>query len=156
PARVRWLQGGTLGSLQWDAFEAPKGTSLYDHVRAPSRLSWAELRKILLGIAEEIEMRLQTNPSGSIEVSLRHIWVDPQGEPILLDFQAFVDDIGSMATHTVDAHTAKRFLHQILHFGMTGEAPPIDRLGTIPPPVPLPEHARVFAGRLCRPGMGFS
>jgi len=58
-----------------------------------------------------------------------------------------------MAVVTHDAQSAKQFLHQALKFGLTGKAVPAEDLGTAPPAAPLPEHARIFAGRLCRSGV---
>jgi uncharacterized RDD family membrane protein YckC len=152
PARLRWLQSGALEQLSWDAFEAPPGQSLCELVALRGRLSWTEVREVLLGLAAEIERRLP-ECGGTLSLSLRHVWIDPAGFPRLLDFPAFANDAGGMAGDTHDAQSAKQFMHQVLKFGLTGEAVPAEDLGTAPPAAPLPEHARIFAGRLCRSGV---
>ncbi len=149
--KLRWLQGGTQGGLRWEAFEAPHGTSFYEWVRSKERLSWAEARRVLLGITEEIETRLKLHGRG-VAVSLSHIWIDPQGEPKLLEFPAFIDGRETLDSSIIDGYRATQFLHQIARFSLTGEIVPLDHLGGAPPAVPLPEHARTFVARLCRPG----
>lgn len=152
PARLRWLQSGTGGTLHWDAFEAPPGQSLCELVALRGRLFWTEVRGVLLGLAAEIERRLPER-GGTLSLSLRHVWIDPTGSPRLLDFPAFANDAGAMSVFTYDAQSAKQFLHQVLKFGLTGKAMSVEDLDTAPPAAPLPEHARIFAGRLCRSGV---
>jgi uncharacterized RDD family membrane protein YckC len=151
PGRLRWLQSGTAGASNWEAFEAPAGHSYCEWVALKSRLSWGEVRTILLGLATELVERF-TDRTGKdrLELSLRHIWIDPQGNSKLLDFPAFASDSGALAVAEHDAQSAKNLLHQVLYLGLTGEAVAVESLGTHVPAAPLPHHARVFAERLCR------
>jgi hypothetical protein len=150
PGRLRWLHGGAIGGLHWNAYEALQGSSLCDWVRLKNRLSWSELREILLDIAEEIAAKLDAEKA-PLAISLRHIWIDHLGRPRILDFPAFMDNADYLAESVIDINTAKSFIREVLYFALTGQGFH-GRTETAQPEVPLPEHARSFVTKVCRPG----
>jgi uncharacterized RDD family membrane protein YckC len=149
PGKLRWLQGDPHEGAHWDAYEAPAGIALPEWVRLRRSIPWAESRTILLGLAEEIEARLQANAGETaLTLTLQHLWVDPQGRAKVLEFPANTD-AAPAETVTVDERNGKMFLHQVFRFLLTGKIVPIAGLGTIPPKAPVPEHARSLIARIC-------
>jgi eukaryotic-like serine/threonine-protein kinase len=147
PGKLRWLQGGESDQFRWEAFEAPQGVSFYEWVQSRGRLSWAGSRNAILGIAEEIEARLEAAEI-PINLSLRHVWLDARGRPRLLHFPASVGG-DSIAMVAVNGHSAKKFLQHMLWFALAGKIVLPDLLGTTLPSVPLPEHARATLMQIC-------
>jgi len=146
PGRLRWLQGARCAGDSWDAFEAPSGIGLREWVERKSRLPWSQLREILLDVAIEIEARQEQGPAAT-PLSIRHVWVDGNGQTRLLDFPS------QLAQGEEDGDIRggewRAFLHQLLLFGCEGALVAPDRLGARTPRVPLPDYVRPLVQRLC-------
>jgi hypothetical protein len=81
PARLRWLQGGTRDGFRWDVFE---GSSAVRLAAAAAHLSWDHGRRILCGLAEELDAALD---DGTLPrtITLNHVWIDGNGAVRLVD-----------------------------------------------------------------------
>jgi uncharacterized RDD family membrane protein YckC len=141
PHRLRWLQGTREGTRHWDAYEAPRGTTLAAWIQARGTLSWSDLRRVLHDVVEELTRTLAQRDARSV-LSTGRLWVDANGSVRLLDFALAPEEGGALAPGGW-----RVFLHQLVHFALNGrlEAIPLD----IVPPVLLPELARPVVARLC-------
>jgi uncharacterized RDD family membrane protein YckC len=144
PGRLWWLQGSREPGQAWDAYEAPSGTSLVDWVLAHGTITWADLRGILLGMAEEVSAG---GRAGDLprEVDLSHVWMDRRGCVKLLGFPAM-----SATEAGVDQPLRPEdpeLFRKLALYGLTGARSAESAVGR-PPGVPVPEHAREFLGRL--------
>jgi len=141
PHRLRWLQGSRQSDRHWDAYEALRGMSLAEWIRARGTLPWAELRDVVQQAAEGIERSLAQRDPASV-LSAARVWIDASGTVKLLDFPAGAEDGG-----TFSLTQWRAFVHQLVHFALNGrlEPVPLDRI----PPVPLPAAVRPVLARLC-------
>jgi uncharacterized RDD family membrane protein YckC len=164
PGRLHWLQGSRDGESAWDAYDAPTGADFLRWVRVSGRLTWAEVRQVVAGVAKELES-LDAAGQQSARFGMGYIWVDSSGSAKLLDFPASGD---SHPTYRVAEWAA--FVREITILGLRGSfataetSTPADArqnplLGlrvssSTPrdPGVPLPEFARPVARRLCADG----
>jgi hypothetical protein len=142
--RLQWLAGERKSDAAWDAFEAPSGTSLSSWVRARTQLSWQEMRELLRGLAQELDVALKEERSGRL-VSIDHVWITGYGHAKLLDFPAALGETGE--PHPISSW--QNFLHQVALFGLEGRFVRAASLDFQAPAVPLPEHARPIVGLIC-------
>ncbi len=150
PGRLRWLQGARDTDRCWDAYELPDGASLRDLVVRDGRIPWPRLRTILLRLASELAASREAGDSPG-SPSLSRVWIDPRGNPRLLEFPAYApgDDGWSEPIETARAET---FLFRVLAAGLTGspEASAAEHLM-----MPLPRAIRELAARLSAAEKGF-
>lgn len=132
PGRLRWLTGSRRAGNYWDAYEAASGASLREWVTRKGRLSWKEMRAVLLGLAAALE---HSSPE---PLSVDHIWIDADGQARLLDFPA------AAVTEPVLVDGAEKLLQHVALFGLQGRVVAADHLVGEVPRVPLPEHARLI------------
>lgn len=144
PGRLRWLQGSRAEGSSWDAYAIPNGSPLSNWVRAEGRLSWAESRQVLRGVAVELAHPDAEAPS---TLSPSRVWVDGTGEPKLLDFEANPTDRGGP---TLDPSTTAPadFLRWLAVFTLEGrdDQGPSERPNG--PRAPVPGHAHEFLQEL--------
>jgi tRNA A-37 threonylcarbamoyl transferase component Bud32 len=83
--RTRWLNSGTSGGEQWDAFVAPSGSRLTALVAKEGRLSWSEARACLEQLADELLAALK---EGTLPPTLapEQVILQPNGAAQLVDF----------------------------------------------------------------------
>ena len=83
PGRPRWLQEAAANHQTWDAFEAPRGAPLTDHI-ARGLIRWSTLRFLLHDLAAEMRSaeRDGTLPN---TYTLDHVWITDDGRAMLLD-----------------------------------------------------------------------
>lgn len=144
PGRLRWLQGGR-GAENWDAYEAPGGTALEEWVARRGSLTWREMREVLLGVARMQEAMLTEAEDGR-SLSLSRLWIDAAGRSRLVDFP--VSQRAESAP--IPLERWRRFLHQVLLFGLEGRCLSEEELGDVRPRAAFPEHARPLIERICR------
>lgn len=154
PGRLHWLQGGREPDESWDAFEAPSGMSLVAWVREGERLSWAEMRTVLLGLATELEEVRKEAGSGRCS-SVFRLWVDGVGRAKLLDFLGVLPRPGEDET-AVALENWSGFLHQVALYGLEGRLLDVEGLAGQLPGTPVPEHARSLLDRICGGGEPFA
>ena len=150
--RLHWLNGSRQPGDCWDAYEAPSGTSIWRWVETKGRLSWLEIRQVLLDIGTELRSQLSEKENSHRKRSIHQIWVDAYGQARLLDFP--VTALGS--DQTIFQSTAcegwKTFMHQITLFGLQGKILRVEHLDSMIPAVPLPASVRSVIVELCREG----
>jgi uncharacterized RDD family membrane protein YckC len=83
PARLRWLAGGNLDGLAWDAYLAPSGQALTDAV-ADRRLAWTEVQPLLEQLADEL---VDATADGTLppRLGLGQVWLGGGSRPVLDD-----------------------------------------------------------------------
>jgi uncharacterized RDD family membrane protein YckC len=83
PGRLRWLQGGTEGGADWDAYEPVSGLPAA-FLASRGWLPWERARHVIQELAEEL---LAGQRDGSLPQSLTldQVWVDKNGRARLLD-----------------------------------------------------------------------
>jgi len=123
PARLRWLNGGQMESMRWEAYEAPSGGPF---AKAP----WANVRFWLLDLAQELRAALE-EPATAPPLSLDRIWITASGRAMLLDFP-------STTTTPLDVKVMQNFLAQFAEAALDPASPP-------------PPDAQAFIGALKRP-----
>jgi hypothetical protein len=146
PGRLRWLQGLRKAGGNWDAYEVPSGIGLAEWVGVKRRLPWANLRKLLLDLVEELEAR-QEQAEAAPPLSIRHVWVDGHGQARLMDFPSHLQP-GERA-EGLPNQDWRAFLHQVLLFGCEGRLLDPEHLDERIPQVPLPEYIRPLVSRIC-------
>jgi len=134
-----WLQRGSRDGTTWDAYGAPQGTALGRWAVERRGLGWREMRDVLGSVARELESRFARDGSAG-SLSTRHVWVDPSGRALLLDFPAepaagAPDD----AVEEVTPDTWPRFMRRVAALGFQGTA------------APLPAYARAIVAGLTQP-----
>lgn len=131
-----WLQRGARDGIQWDAYGAPTGTALGRWALERRGLAWREMRDVLLSLAREIESRCARHGTAG-PLSPRHVWIDPSGRALLLDFpvESPLADADDGAADVTPA-TWREFLRRVVTTGF--------QRGT----VPLPEYARGIVASL--------
>src|SRR5207249_4346060 len=87
PARLHWLQGGIVDGRHWNAYEAPSGVALVQHVRSRGRLSWPETLEILLELLPEVAESLAARDLPE-PFTLQHLWIDTHGHLTVLESPA--------------------------------------------------------------------
>lgn len=148
PARLHWLMGSRSAENSWDAYEVPSGTSLVEWVHSRGRLSWGELRKILVDAAGEMEWEIQQE--GGIDTwTLDRIWIDKYGHLRLLDFPVVQRIATAEEADCIPVKDARAVLHQLLIFSLEGRRIRFRELGSTIPRVPLPEYSRSLVRRIC-------
>lgn len=152
--RLNWLQGSRRAESKWDAYGIPSGISLYHWVTKEGRLSWEEMRRILLSISRELEVRFKDGHLPEL-LSLKHIWIDSLGRAKLIDFP--IRNAEAEQIHPVEVTPEKwqDFMYQIVLFGFERKYVAVENLDNEIPHVPLPEYARPLVDRICGRGNGF-
>src|SRR5205814_3983089 len=76
--RPRWLAGGLHDGREWDAFVASPGCLLADLVSGGRRLLWADARRLLEALTDELT---QARADGTLpdRLSAQRVWVQPSG-----------------------------------------------------------------------------
>jgi eukaryotic-like serine/threonine-protein kinase len=131
---LTWLQRGARDGIQWDAYGAPQGTTLEHWALARRGLAWREMRDVLVSLAREVESRCARDGTAG-PLSPRHVWIEPSGRALLLDFPVepppppppVPDD---ETAGEVTPGTWRGFLRRVVTAGFQRDA------------VPLPEYAR--------------
>ena len=84
PTRLFWLDGGQKDGQRWDAFEAVHGSPLAELLELSGKLSWQQVRGLLLELTDELSASLSdgTLPAG---LDPSHVWLDRTGRIKLLD-----------------------------------------------------------------------
>ncbi|MGH7752577.1 MAG: hypothetical protein ACREN5_07150, partial [Gemmatimonadales bacterium] len=147
-----WLQRSESSGFHWDAYGAPRGIGLARWVSDKGRLTWKELRGVLLSLAGELERRFAgTGTAGRL--SLAHVWVDVSGNVVLLDFPAEASAGGmASAVEEVTSDNWSTFMRRVVVFGSEGV-----HAGSVAlPRVPMPGHARAIVTRLFANPPGFA
>jgi len=148
PARLHWLQGGIVDGRHWNAYEAPSGVALVQHVRSRGRLSWPETLEILLELLPEVTESLAARDLPE-PFTLQHLWIDSHGHLTVLESPA-------QAAGTADAKGFEPISRWqelpkiVAHLCLEGVDALSGRSSTAPPRVPLPGRARAFVDRLFR------
>lgn len=149
PSRLRWLQGGSLESGRWDAFEAPAGEGVPDWIRARGQLGWSGTRELLLQLMIEVRASLaeQDLPSA---ISLHHLWIDDFGRLRMLEFPGPDRGGGGEGPPSVQAGDWPLLLQQFVVFALTGGHLNLDANDPRVEirRVPLPESAQRFLERV--------
>ncbi len=147
--RLRWLQGVRKPDESWDAYEVPSGTSFCDWVKTSGRLSWREMRAILLGISKTLAAESATGNAND-EISLEQIWITDYGQIKILDFP--FRGKRSLEPMPQDSLHLRMFLHQAALFGLEGRFVRSAALHSLVPAVPLPQYAWPVVRSLCGQG----
>ena len=85
-SRQRWLEGGNLDDLRWDAFEAIKGVPIQTFVGIENDADWTLYGRVMLNLVEELKSanKDKTLPQS---LTLPQVWLDKDGHAKLLDKQ---------------------------------------------------------------------
>ncbi len=150
--RLHWLNGSRQPGNCWDAYEAPLGTSLWRWVETKGRLSWLEIRQVLLDIATELRSQLSEKENSHRKRSIHQIWVDAYGQARLLDFPVTALGSDQAVFQSTACEGWKSFMHQITLFGLQGKILRVEHLDSMIPAVPLPASVRSVIVELCREG----
>ncbi len=140
-----WLQRGTSGDASWDAYGAPAGESLT--ARGASGLDWGQMRVVLRTLAAELSDRFKRLGTAGV-LSSEHVWVDPQGRALLLDFPAMAS---SGPANEVTPGNWRGLLREVASAGLRDPSS-----GRSWPAVPLAEHGRLLLANLSGPTDGGS
>jgi hypothetical protein len=135
--RLRWLSAGTEADGRWDAFVAPDGTSLGDRIAASGPLDWAEARRLLEGLADELHAAAAdgTRPR---RLSVEQVWLGANGRVQLLDWApAGLCDPTATDSRADDDDPDLVLLRQAVELALGGAAQPI-----------VPLYARRMLARL--------
>jgi hypothetical protein len=149
PTRLRSLNRGIVPwrerNWYWTAFAAPAGGPLADMIPAKSKLNWPDTRLLLEQIVEELR-HAESDDTLPESLSLNHLWCEPMGRVVLLDFPM----PSSLKTVAVEEPTD--LVRQAATLMLEG-APRVDG-----PPVqaPLPPTASKITGRLFEERAGFA
>ncbi|HKV71014.1 MAG TPA: protein kinase, partial [Gemmatimonadales bacterium] len=136
-----WLQRGTSGAVTWDAYGAPGGTSLV--AAGATGLDWRQMRVLLGSLLAELQGRFKRQGSAGA-LGPGHIWIDPQGHAVVLDFPATdPSGLGAASDIEVTPATWRDFVSRVVEAGLREPG-----TGRVWPSVPLPEHARVLLAGL--------
>jgi eukaryotic-like serine/threonine-protein kinase len=147
--RLRWLNGSRASGHDWDAYEAPPGTSLHDWVNQSGRLSWNDARRVLLDVALEIQALAAEDDATSVPVlSLERVWVDAGGRARLLGF-VVAQTVGT-ETDEVPIDQWRVFIHSLVFFMLEGVIRSKDARSIQTPQAPIPEYVRPLLGEICR------
>jgi len=150
PGRLRRLQRGDQDGRSWEAFEALGGASLRRRIAAHGRLTWEQVREVLLTLVDELSSGREENDLPA-SVSLDHLWIDASGQLRLLDFPVREQGMEE-ASDDLPASEWRDLLHQLLLLCLEGRYVPPAELDDRLPRLPLPEHARRQVARICKPG----
>lgn len=101
--RLRWLGCGDHDGRHWDAYLAPRGMTLGQYIEAQGKTDWLVARDILLSLAAELEIAVEEDTLPRA-LSVDHIWLQPDGSALLLDFDLYPD----AAIVTKDSQTAEK------------------------------------------------
>jgi hypothetical protein len=84
-ARLRWLAGGTLGVMQWDALIPPAGRPLTEVLAHEGRRFWPDARPVLEQLTDELIVACR---EGNLPRTLTadQVWIDSEANVLLLDF----------------------------------------------------------------------
>ena len=148
--RLRWLSGSRTDGHNWDAYEAPSGTTVRDWVNQRGRLSWSDARRLLTDLALEIQALAAEDDARSV-LSLERVWVDAGGRAKLLDF---VVDMRAADSEEVTIDQWRVFIHSLVAFVLEGRVLPERTPSPHTPQVPLPEHARTLVAQICNRRFG--
>ena len=83
--RLRWLEGGTQGDLNWDAFLAPRGSPLAEVVKESGKLDWAATRILLEQLAEEFQSATEDETFPN-RLTTDAVWLQTNGNVQLVDW----------------------------------------------------------------------
>jgi eukaryotic-like serine/threonine-protein kinase len=136
PTRLRSLQCSREGGAGWDAYEHPGGISLVEWVERSGRLSWAEMRGVLLGVARSL-----AEDESALPLTVSRVWIDAAGRGRFLPFPVRLDQ--------PEAGSWRAFLHQLALFGLEGRLVAAADLSSQQPRAAVPEHAREVLRRIC-------
>jgi uncharacterized RDD family membrane protein YckC len=151
--RLRWLNGSRASGRDWDAYEAPSGTTLRDWVHQTGRLSWNDARRVLLDVALEIQALVAEDDTASVPVlSPERVWVDAGGRARLLGF--VVDQTLGAETDEVPIEQWRVFIHSLTVFMLEGVIRSKDARSAHTPQAPIPEYVRPLLDEICREGFG--
>lgn len=154
PTRLRWLGGGDLPlearskrlTHHWDAFIAPtNGCALPTLVALQGRMSWADVRPLLLQLSQELTTALADGTFPD-ELGPEQVWLQPDGQLMVIGARFPTD----MQTQTPDAasETARSvlFLRQAATIMLEGKLRSPKRVRPIYSPIPA--HAQIIINRL--------
>jgi hypothetical protein len=145
PGRLRWLAGQDACGISWEAFEAPRGTSLLALVSTAQ--PWRMVRHWLGDLVEEIALGLSERRLPPL--ALDRVWITNDGHAKLLDFLA-PDTMRSCTTVVIsemdDDVEVRRFLRSVVCSALVGriELAP-EGLPFLQPPLPRSGTAILFA-----------
>ncbi len=148
PGQLYWLQGFRKPKNNWDAYEAPAGTSLYHWVKTRKRLSWEEMFSVLYSASTALNIGLEEGILPR-QISLRHVWVDAYGQVKFLSFPVTLEEPDRAKAIEVSQENWNLLIHQMLLFGLEGRLVAMENLDSQIPRVPLPEYVRSLIGRIC-------
>jgi len=144
PARARWLTGGAVGELTWDAFLAPVAPALDQVVRPGEGLGWPATQLMLEQLADEILRSREDAPlAGSLSTARVHVRPDGQVQ---------ISDRLPGAEHPGEARDL-RFLASVARLALEGTA---DAPSHLPVRAVLPLHAATVVNKLCASENGFT
>jgi eukaryotic-like serine/threonine-protein kinase len=145
--RLRWLAGGREGALHWDAFLAPEGGVFTGAAISADRLSWAEARRLLGQLADELA---EAEADGTLPATLTagQVWVRPDGTVQLLDLPLSAESANAQV-HSPSASLA--LLERTALLALEGKPRPADErpCGVR---APVPRHASDMLKRLLGAG----
>jgi uncharacterized RDD family membrane protein YckC/tRNA A-37 threonylcarbamoyl transferase component Bud32 len=148
PARLHWLQGGMVDGRRWNAYEAPSGVTLVQHVRSRGRLGWPETLEILLELLPEVGESLVAGDLPE-PFTLEHLWIDAHGHLTVLECPAQTESTtGAKGFETISGWPDVLKMATLLC--LEGVDTDSVRSMAAPPRVPLPGRARAFLDRLFR------
>ncbi len=91
PSRLRRLGSGSIywnsADYEWVAFSAPVGSPLVETISPDRPLPWADARFLIEQLVEEF-LVAECEGSVPLQLSLRQVWVEPNGRLILADISA--------------------------------------------------------------------
>jgi uncharacterized RDD family membrane protein YckC len=127
--RLRWLACGRQGDLQWDAILAPSGCPLPELIHSEGKLTWPELRPLVVELTEELAAACA---EGSLPRSLvvGQIWVQAESHIQLADtaLGETASELTGQSAGT-DQERALTLLRQAVLLALEGSPrPPLDRL----------------------------
>jgi hypothetical protein len=152
--RLRWLAGDEEADRKWDAFLAPTGCPLPQHVARAGRLPWILARPLLEALTEELVAACAdgTLPRG---LTVAQVWVQSGDRVLLLEVPLSRAGEGPAAPDDVEAAPDERalaLLAQVAVLLLEGRPRRADDVADPRAPVraPLPGSVRKPLARLVR------
>lgn len=143
---------GPLSERAWDAYSFAPGIGFCEWVRNSGRLSWTEMRTVLLDISNELNLVSEFDESPRF--TLGHIWIDAYGNAKLMNFPTLVDG-QTERLRWFSVNEWKTFIREIAFFGFAGTLPGGDNPAPMPS-APMPEYARPVIERIYAKDDGFA
>jgi eukaryotic-like serine/threonine-protein kinase len=146
PARLRWLNGGSLDGLGWDAYVAPQGRPLHELVAGGRGLPWHDVQPLLEQLADE---SAEACGDGTLpaELTPETVWYQPGGRLQIVD----TGQPDAPATDPrQDEARALTALGRVAALALEGRPRPSGH-ETGPIRAPVPHHARKILDRLTGP-----